>query len=138
MISFLSKVIVIKNQVVKNKNLSFIYIYINSLFCFNLSLSRQELYSLINTFNRDIQVLNSPLLPVNQITHEYAHAHTHTHIYIYHQELCSGTTMFDLRRSLHVRIFKARLVRVFKKQFSVFLKIIHMGEKMCKNTCNFV
>ena len=89
MISFLSKVIVIKNQVVKNKNLSFIYtyiyIYINSLFCFNLSLSRQELYSLINTFNRDIQVLNSPLLPFNQITQACARVrtHTHTHIYIY-------------------------------------------------------
>jgi len=33
--------------------------------------------------------------------------------------------------------FRARLVHVFKQQFSVFLKI-RVGEKMCKNACNIV
>ena len=32
---------------------------------------------------------------------------------------------------------RARLVCVFKQQFSVFLKI-HVGEKMCGNSCNVV
>ena len=32
---------------------------------------------------------------------------------------------------------RARLVRVFKQQFSVFLKI-RVDEKVCKNTCNIV
>ena len=32
---------------------------------------------------------------------------------------------------------KARLVCVFKQQFSVFLKI-RVGKKMCRNTCNIV
>ena len=31
----------------------------------------------------------------------------------------------------------ARLVRVFKQQFLVFLEI-HVGEKICGNTCNIV
>ena len=37
----------------------------------------------------------------------------------------------------NIRKYRARLVRVFKQQFSVFLEI-YVGEKVYKNTYNIV
>ena len=37
----------------------------------------------------------------------------------------------------NVRKYRARLVRVFKQHFSIFLEI-HVGEKVGENTCNVV
>ena len=34
-------------------------------------------------------------------------------------------------------MFRIRLVRVFKQQFSVFLEIC-VGKKVCRSTCNVV
>ena len=45
----------------------------------------------------------------------------------------------DVCTNFKEKKIRARLVRMFKQQFSVFFFFeIHVGEKECENTCNIV
>ena len=49
-------------------------------------------------------------------------------------EMHTSWKMFSAQSKL---ILMARLVHVFKQQFSVFLKI-YVGEQVCENNCNII